>query len=233
MRKLIKIGKLTFKTKKDTISYFKKILNSYNFGEQLNPNDFNEVFELLKKHHKSQEKIGKGIKEIRVEELRYKTKGFLIVRTDSTTEYFSYLKCINGRSNPLQKFSKTCREIVKDDINNVKLSYFKNNSKKGMVKCQETGELCKWTDLVVDHRQPNTFSVIVDRFIEVNNIKIETMEYIDTEIYGSKFKDVSLSEKFREYHKEKAVLRIVRKEKNLSRTHLARIGIQKKDLKIE
>jgi len=41
-----------------------------------------------------------------------------------------------------------------------------------MVKCQESGELLSWKELVIDHRQLNTFSVIVDRFIEVfkNNI---------------------------------------------------------------
>ncbi len=229
---MIKIGEKEFKFKKDVINYFKKILNSYNYGEKLNPKDFKDVFELLKKHYKSQEKIGVGILEIRVEELRFKNKGFVIVRKDLTTSYFSYLKCINGRSTPFQKFCKTCREIVRDDIRNVKLSYFENNSKKGRVKCQETGELCKWTDLVVDHRQPNTFSAIVDRFIEVNKIDVNKVKYIDTEIFGSRFVDDSISKKFKEYHKEKALFRIVKKECNSGRTFQGRINEQKKDLKI-
>jgi len=44
---------------------------------------------------------------------------------------------------------------------------------------------------------------------------------------------LELKEKFIEYHKEKANLRIVKKNKNLGRSHQAQIGRQKKDLKIE
>lgn len=233
MRKPIQIGDLIFNTKKDALAHFKQILNSYDYGESINSTDFNEVYELLKNHPKSKGKIGLGISEIRVEELRYKNKGFLIVRSDSTTDFFSYIKCINGQSTPFQKFSMTCRELIKEDIHNVKLSYFKNNSKKGMVKCQESRDLCSWEELAVDHRQPNTFSVIVDRFVELNNIDIESVEYFDNEIYGFKFVDNSLAEDFREYHKKKANLRIVKKTINQTRSFQARIGKQKKDLTID
>ncbi len=71
----------------------------------------------------------------------------------------------------------------------MKLFCFKNNSKKRQLKYQETGDLCKWTELAVNHIQPNTFSVIVNRFIEINNI--------DTEIYGYRFADNSLTENLR------------------------------------
>ena len=48
---------------------------------------------------------------------------------------------------------------------------------KGQAKSQETGKLLNWEELNIDHRQPNTFSVIVDRFIELNNINLKGMEY--------------------------------------------------------
>jgi hypothetical protein len=47
-----------------------------------------------------------------------------------------------------------------------------------MVKCQESKELEKYEELNVDHRQPNTFSVIVDRFVELNRLDIEKIENI-------------------------------------------------------
>lgn len=133
----------------------------------------------------------------------------------------------------MTRFSGTCRDTIQDDINNVKLQYFKANSIKGEVKCQETGDLCKWEDLVIDHRQPNTFSVIVDRFIEVNQIDITTIEYIEVFDGVYRFKDDDISRKFREYHKEKANLRIVRKSKNSGRAYQARVKKQKKDLRID
>ena len=55
MRKSIEIGDKRFKSKKDALVYFKNILNSYNFGESLNLKDFNEVYELLKKHQRGKE----------------------------------------------------------------------------------------------------------------------------------------------------------------------------------
>ena len=115
----------------------------------------------------------------------------------------------------------------------VKLKYFQLNSKKGQVKCQETGELHKWVDLVVDHRQPNTFSMIVDRFKEVRQIDINKVEYDYDEGNKLLFKDLQLMEDFVKYHKEKANLRIVKKERNLSRTGMARVKQSTNDLKIK
>ena len=130
-------------------------------------------------------------------------------------------------------FSNTCRDIVQEDINKVKFQYFSDNSKKGQVKCQESGDLCKWEELVVDHRQPNTFSIIVDRFIELNTIDINSTEYIEIIDGVYNFKDEKNSYKFRVYHKEKANLRIVKKGTNSGRAHQARVKQQKKDLRIK
>lgn len=234
MAKAVQIGKLIFKTKKEALEYFKKILNSYKSGGKLNSNDFNDVCELLSIHVKSNEMIGTGIKEIEItEDPKYKSKCFNLIRIDLSTSIFSYINCINGEASALTKFNRACRDCVIEDLKNVKLEYFKENSVNGKVKCQETGELCKWEELNTDHRQPNTFSVIIDRFIEIKQLDITQIEY--NEIIDSvyTFKDEKLAEDFRKYHKEKANLRIVKKEKNLHRSYQAKLGQQKKDLKIK
>jgi len=230
MKKQICIGKHRFNYKKDALLHFKNILNSYDCGEILKDDDLDDVINLLEQHEKSQEKIGLGIKEIKVDEVRYNTKCFHIVRVDLSTVVFSYTKCINGSSSSATKFSKACRELIGNDLREVKLSYFKGRSKKGRVKCQETGELCLWEELNVDHRQPNTFSVIVDRFIEVNNLDLSAIQYIETIDNVYEFKDADISNAFKKYHKEKANLRVVKKDRNLGRSHQARIKRQKKDL---
>ncbi len=230
----MRIGSKEFKYKKDALNYYKEILNSYKFGEVLKEKDKEKIIELLSIHPDFKRKFSNGIKEIIVDKIpKYNSKAFHILDNNSELEVFSYIKCINGNKPPLTIFSSTCRNIVQDDINKVKLQYFKDNSKKGEVKCQETGELCKWDDLVIDHRQPNTFSVIVDRFIEVNHIDITSIEYIEVLDGVYSFKNDEISQKFREYHKEKANLRIVRKSKNSGRAYQARVKKQKKDLKIE
>jgi hypothetical protein len=233
MRKPIEIGKLIFKTKKEALAHFKQILNSYDFGEKLDSKDMADICELLKIHEKSKEKIGDGIKDVEIAEVRYNTKCFNLIRTDSTSDIFSYTKCINGGFTPLTKFSRTCRDLIYEDLRNVKLDYFKANSANGQVKCQETGDLCKWEEINVDHRQPNTFSVIIDRFIEIKQLDINEIKYEEVIDSVYTFKDRDLASDFREYHKDKANLRLVKKNNNLGRSHQARIGRQKKDLKIE
>lgn len=115
----------------------------------------------------------------------------------------------------------------------MKQEYFDKNSLKGQVKCQETGILSKWAELAVDHRQPNTFSIIVDRFKEVNRINLDEIEYTSNDQNHIIFKDDNWAGKFRQYHMEKASLRIIRTECNSSRTGLARIKRTSKDLTIK
>jgi len=150
------------------------------------------------------------------------------------TDFISYsLRITQPKENVFDDFRQAARNIIHEDIRNVKQEYFDKFSKKGLVPCQETGIQSNWTELVVDHRQPNTFSVIVDRFVELFKIDLKKVEYKTDENNFYLFKDNELSENFRNYHKEKAVLRVVRKECNSSRAHQGRIKEQKKDLKIK
>lgn len=232
MKSTLKIGRLLFRTKKEAIEHFRKVLNSYQCGQVLSCTDRDDVVALLQLHENSKEKIGTGIKDIKVEEIKYGKKCFHIIRTDSSIDHFSYLKCINGDYSPQVKFSRACRESIQSDLTEAKLLYFKNNSSNGKVCCQESNELRTWEELCVDHRQPNTFSVIVDRFIELHNIDISSVAYKETIENIFEFEDAELKNKFRSYHKSKANLRLVKKELNLSRSHLARVTRQKKDITI-
>ena len=231
----MEIGKHIFKTKKEALNHYKMILNSYEFGQTLNENDFNELVELLKMHPCSETKFGAGIATIKIVKIpKFNTKAFELQRIDDSTEIFSYINCLSDGSKRIRNiFTRACRQAVQEDLRNVKLAYFQKHSKQGKVKCQETNELAIWEELVIDHRQPNTFSVIVDRFIELYQIDIQNIKY-NEEIEGvDKFEDEEIKQKFKEYHKDKATLRIVKKNLNSSRAYQARIGKQNKDLKIE
>ncbi len=86
---------------------------------------------------------------------------------------------------------------------------------------------------MVDHRQPNTFSVIVDRFIELNNLDIKKVEYISVSGGHNELADKDFKASFIQYHKEKANLRVVNKRLNSGRSFQARVKRQNKDLRIE
>lgn len=233
LRTPIEIGENKFSSKKDALEFYKGILNSYEIGESLNSSDFDNLFCLLEIHPRKKEKIGCGIDHFRVGIAKFNTKSFELVRIDGTFEFLSYTKRINKPKDEFTNFRIACRQAIQTDLTNIKQDYFKQNSKKGKVKCQETGEFLSYEELNVDHRQPNTFSVIVDRFIEVKKLNLNEIEYLEINGGPNEIAKKSLQAEFREYHKEKANLRLVKKELNLSRAYQGRIGKTKKDLTIE
>ena len=232
LNKKIIIGKHSFSSKKDAIEFYRKILNSYEKNERLNSADFDNVYSILKIHPRKAEKIGCGIEYLRVGIAKYNTKSFELVRTDGTSEFFSFTKRINKPMDDFSKFLSACRQSIQTDLREVKQKYFKLNSTNGKAKCQETGEMLKYEELNVDHRQPNTFSIIVDRFAELNKIEFNQIKYNLINGAPNELKDKELELAFRNYHKKKANLRIVKKELNLSRAHQGRIRTISKDIKI-
>ncbi len=261
MRKPLKIGQKEYKFKKDAITHYRTILNSYDFGQSLNDSDFDDLIDLLEYDYlndlaeieTTDESVDKDanievelsnneeynedeliIENIKVARVQFNTKCFEVFYNDNSSQYISYLMIINNtKYTPEKLFNVACRNSIHNDIKAVKQEYFDKNSVKGQVICQETGILSKWTELAVDHRQPNTFSIIIDRFKEVNRIELDNIEYTSNDQNHIIFKDESLAEKFRNYHMEKASLRIVRTECNSSRTGMARIKRTTKDLTIK
>lgn len=261
MRKAFKIGQKEYKFKKDAVTHYRTILNSYDFGQSLNNSDFDDLIDLLDYDYfnylvelettednvdeeanniidlndsEDNNEVEISIEDIKVARVQFNTKCFEIFYSDKTSVYISYLMIINNtKYTPEKLFYIACRNSIHNDIRAVKQEYFDKNSLKGQVKCQETGILSKWAELAVDHRQPNTFSIIVDRFKEVNRINLDEIEYTSNDQNHIIFKDDNWAGKFRQYHMEKASLRIIRTECNSSRTGLARIKRTSKDLTIK
>ncbi len=250
MKKPIQIGEKLYKSKSEALLYYKIILNSYDFGENLNEKHFENVIDLLiydeEINNNSNEECDSEvlieeleqelfIENIRVARVQFNTKCFERIWSDGSSDYTSYIFLINQPQKDVDRyFTIACRNTVQKDLINLKQQYFKNNTLGGgNVKCQETGHICKWDNLVVDHRQPNTLSIIIDRFKEVNQLDISGVEYIVNEDNLILFKDEGFVERFRNYHKEKANLRVVKKELNSGRASMGRIKQNSKDLKIK
>lgn len=261
MRKPFKIGQKEYRFKKDAITHYRTILNSYDFEQSLNSTDFDDIIDLLdynyfnylaelktteenckedirsdidanENEETSEDEI--SIEDIKVARVQFNTKCFEVIYSNKTSQYISYLMIINStKYTPEKLFYVACRNAIHNDIHSVKQDYFDKHSVKGQVKCQETGILSKWTELAVDHRQPNTFSIIVDRFKEVHRIDLYKIEYTSNDQNHIIFQDNTLVENFKQYHREKASLRIVRIECNSSRTSMARIKRTTKDLTVK
>ena len=253
MKSPITIGDKVYKYKKDALAHYKNILNSYGFGQSLNDADFEDLMALLEyndsfyaeEEEKEEEEVAQeydsesvqaplSVSDIVIAKVQFNTKCFEIIWDDSSSDYISYLMIINRHNtNTGASFNAACRNAIHEDLRAVKKKYFDAYSEKGLVKCQETSQPSKWEELHVDHRQPNTFSVIVDRFKEVFKIELDAVEYEVNQNNMLLFISEALTQDFRDYHKGKANLRIVRKECNMGRTGMARTKRTPKDLTID
>lgn len=76
--------------------------------------------------------------DIKVTRFDYSHKCFKIIYNNYTSEIFSYLMIIQRpKQNPETVFNFVCRELVRNDIFDIKRKYFEENSVNGLVKCQE------------------------------------------------------------------------------------------------
>lgn len=96
MPKTYIIAEKEFATKKAATEFIKLILYKYNLNEKLVGDDFDFVFELLKRRADHKEKIGVGVKEfiVRRHEKWANTRCFYVVRTDGSSEAFGYRGCL-------------------------------------------------------------------------------------------------------------------------------------------
>lgn len=234
------IGSHTFRSKKLALSYYKNILNSYKFNEFLNESDSQDLVSLVKYNESCnqnddvQEKNDFSIIGVRIAKVQFSTKCFELLYSNSSSQIISYRMMINQSTySDNDLFRIACRNAICEDIRRVKQQYFDEYSIKGFAPCQESNEMAKWADLVVDHRLPNTFSIIIDRFKEVSKIKISEIEYDIDEDNKIKFSDQNISTSFIDYHKNKSNLRIVKKEYNSKRSSLSVLKRNSKDRYIQ
>jgi len=244
----ITIGDKTFSSKTSAIKFYKKILDKYNFGETLSDEDAKHLIALGFKEEGMPEEVANIAEEmvanfyiVDEETVSNKLYGVMVDRHQdfrttkcfyffgeingkSSKDIFSYRMAISGLPTDIQTFSRACRFTVHERIRKFKMQQFKNRP----VQCGISGEIVEWEECQVDHKSPLTFSVIVKSFIVANNLDISKIEYTYSNS-REKFADVTIAEKFYEFHKNMAVLRIVSTKENLKLSGSARVKPTKKD----
>jgi len=230
-RKPVTLGEYEFLSKKEAKELFSSILNDCELGETLEGKNFDYVMALLLNHPRASKKIGSGVKSIKVDQGHYSSnRCFHIVRNNGTTEDFSIGKCIDGDHSPFYKFCIACRRSVENEVRAYKTYFFKKNGDtEGKVRCQISGQKISFEEAHVDHREPLTFSTIVHFFVEANRIDLGSTTYTTEGKYGNEFSDDSLSNRFKNWHKRNAKLRIVNSRNNLQKSHLGRVKSTKAD----
>lgn len=226
---------LSFSSKKDAVDYFRQLLYRWETNESITGSDFDAVESLLLKHPRQVSKIGDGINKLFVAKTEHGNRCFHVERLDGTIENFSIFKCINGEPSHFQRFCAAGRIAIASVIVKHKRRVFEETqNSEHKIRCPETNQLISYDEAHVDHKPPNTFSIICKHFLTHmkmidDNFDCSAIPYLHESTYGAPFQDTLLTDKFVEYHKNTAILRIVKASKNLSKAHLARITPTKSD----
>lgn len=213
------VGDCSFGTLDEIRRKVRSIRDKYKDGIFIDDGDLKFMRDLLNRHERSHQKIGCGIAAMYVKKntVFKNNRGFYLVRMDGTETDFSYEMCLRNKSESrLQKFKSACREAVTDTIINFKRGCFADSKIK---TCPITGESITPDNSHVDHEPPMTFDEIVRRFIDDNQIDIERVELSGIGEDGSirnRIKNEILRDMFIAYHNQRALLRIVSPQANLS-----------------
>jgi hypothetical protein len=249
MPRPLRIGPRTFATKKAALAHFREILNRSEINADLVGDDFDDLMGLINFDPEArdddasrvgtpdwQAPVTQDVDEVCVQAVRvtrgqYGSRCFEVVYDDGDSWVLSYILLVTQRSiGQPELVRRACRSAVADDLRGVKQAYFDAHSTAGFAPCQESGTSGRWEDLVVDHRQPNTFSVIFDRWLELRAIDVDVVETTSDATRRVVFADEALAEDFRTYHQKLATLRVVRRDLNASRAAMGRVARSAKDL---
>jgi hypothetical protein len=252
LQRALRLGKRTFATKKAALAHFREILNRCELDAELEGHDFDDLIGLINFDPEAREddasRVGTPewqapvsddadevcVRAVRVARGQYGSRCFEVVYDDGDSWVLSYILLVTQRSvGQLELVRRACRSAVADDLRAVKQAYFAARSSAGSAPCQESGVPGRWEDLVVDHRQPNTFSVIFDRWLEARALNVDEVETTTDSTLRVVFADAALAQDFRVYHQKLATLRVVRRDLNASRAAMGRVCRSSKDLIVE
>lgn len=182
------------------------LLYSYPLKAVVSAADSFILAELLTRHPRAQEKIGCGIDYFSIDRGGYGTRCFYIHRTDGTKTDFSFLRCFQFSR---KDFPAAARRAIEGQIFEFRLTL------PEVFDCPVNGTPLTRNTAHIDHAPPYTFRQIVNTFIALNNIPVESVSY-DRSGIGVSFQGSSLKTLFSLYHKKHAVLRGISREANLS-----------------
>ena len=209
-RSTIVLNGQEFKTQGQLKEFVRQIVDRYNDGDILNLSDLSFCKSLLERHPESIEKIGSGVKSIRVSVIPpWKSKGFILTRTDGTEIDFSFRACVSSKAiSHKQKVNKAARTAVHLQI----VSFKKSNIFDGFLKCAITGQFLSWDECDIDH-YPIPFADLLERYMAIIGSDFKDLKV--TEDSGSyRFIDSAIDSSFRSYHLENAGLRPLRNTLN-------------------
>lgn len=207
------LGSVTFKTKKAATDHIREIIANGPVHEPLDDPD-GVLTDLFERHPNYPAKVGPGIDYFFVAPVPG-SQCLHVMRTDGTSTDFSYKKCLakNDRYH-YNKFAAAARVAILPQI----VEYRDAQFAQGPQVCAISGvPLVPGENVHVDHHEPQ-FVEILRAFIDEH--EIDPKEHVEPGADGQVFATFTtpeMEELWAEYHRDRAVLRLLCVEENMRR----------------
>ena len=216
----------SFKTKKAAEQHFRNMLARYRDGEHISDyQDHSDLSALLERFDSfvsdGPSKIGAGIKRFERRLNKgdgWSSPGFWVIRVDNSPTDFSYVKAVAGRpTRDAEEFSVACHNAVSRDLLGMKQRQFDHFADPdGLIACDITGKLVAYSEAQLSHAHP-PFGLIVKEFRKSKgwegSIPPGTLTVSADAQISTHFVDDALAHEFLNFHHNRAVLRIIAKDR--------------------
>jgi len=201
------IGDKNFPTKASAELFIRELLTRWKGKLFISGDDAQFVESLLALHPRQHLIIDCGLKHIKVQEIDKGYVRFLAVRVDSSIRDFSWRQCLSPKSQRSQVMS-ICRSVVEPQIMQFRNEFW---SGRRTADCPITSKPMSIRDSDVDHAPPNTFVVLVEKWVQVLMMDFELIEIEYRSGYEERscFTERWLEQDWADYHLQLAVLRVV------------------------
>ncbi|MBX3208412.1 MAG: DCL family protein [Labilithrix sp.] len=170
--------------------------------------------ELLERHPERDIKVGCGVARVYIGGNDFGKRCFWIERIDGSRTDFSFISCISPPSHESE-----VRTAMRRHIDSQIIAFRDHAFSEGVaVACAITGQLVANEDAHIDHRPPNTFHTLVDRFLASESREIRTVAVEPTRdgVTAWGLADLELAARWSAFHAQYCDLQVVTKRANLS-----------------
>jgi hypothetical protein len=168
-------------------------------------------------HPEAREKIGVGIDRMFIDSDGHGSRCFWVRRTDGTTTGWSYRKCV-AHPNHHMRVTRVFRWLVIDQTQAFRDEAFETRER---VPCAISQKLVVKDEAQVDHRPPDTFAELTQRFLKERGLSEDDLAVVPVphDAFFDTFGNEGLAEAWQEFHEEHAVLQITDGAANLRQGH--------------
>jgi hypothetical protein len=183
-------------------------------GIPLCPEDEAFLLALLERHRDADRKRGVGVRRVYVGSDGYGKSCFWLERLDGSSTDFSFLACITPPSHESQA-REAFRQSIREQVSAYRVRVFAHAWE---LPCAITGVAVNYFSAHVDHRPPDTFLALLERFLGVQCLGVDDVRITPSHDGGTHhaLSDPQLAARWQAFHKANAVLQVTSSRANLS-----------------